>query len=303
MKEKLKTLKQKLELKIEEIRVFNHTLTQQITNINNSAARVCDDVDKQVEKICDAARKHAEDVKDDAIKMRDEECEKLRKLQEDVNKLEYQLQTSVQCSDDVLKREATIPVLDILPQVQTLADDHTSRSPDYQEIRYPDFPMVDIDVQSLKQQLGDLHAIITGTFTSTFDASLIQVGNSYYSNDAEIFGLTWYIKVLYIEDRLDIVLYLKNPKDVNKNFDIVTSTIKLINRTDQNKPLVKTENYIVNERDDNVKFKSTGIICYWYKLIEPDFLLLNKDNPFVDEVNKFTFETTIKINHHMKRHG
>ncbi|XP_050409576.2 tripartite motif-containing protein 2 [Patella vulgata] len=296
-REKLATLKQKLEKEVKEILSFTHTLTKEITNINNSAARACDDVDKQVKKICSAAIKQGEDVKQEVIKIRDEECEKLRKLQEEFNKFENQLQTSVQCSDDALKREATIPVLDILHKVQTLADHHASRSLDYPEIRYPDFPMVDIDHQSLKQQLGDLHAIITGTLTSTFDTSLMKVEKSYYSNDAEIFGLTWYLEIDYHEGRLDIILYLRNPAEINKDFDIESSTIKLINKTDQNKSVVKTDNITPHE----FRYKKSGMVCFWYDIIKPN-ILLKKDNHFVDEENTCILQTTIKINHHMKTH-
>ncbi|XP_050416208.1 tripartite motif-containing protein 2 [Patella vulgata] len=258
--EALSTLKLQIERMVDKTQTLSKSLTLHIHDITKSATRACSDVDKQVEKICSTARKQGDDVKVEIHKIEEEEVDKVRKLLDDVMKLQEQLLTSVQCSDDVLKTQATIPALDILPQVRTMSEDETLEDLELPEIRYPHFPPVEINLQALKQQLGELKTMDAQTFTLTFDVGLILANDPSYSGndggvasdliqekDFRMQGMQWRVRVRVKQNQddpqMDIFLFLKKAEDATVKSCTASFNFKLLSTSDDSKSVVKKSHH------------------------------------------------------------
>ncbi|XP_055958956.1 tripartite motif-containing protein 59-like [Patella vulgata] len=287
-RETLSTLKQTLTKLLQDIQVFCDTLTHQIKDIKYSGVKARTDVDIQVAKICTTAKQHGEKVKHDIKNREDEEIAKAMKLLDDMKHVQDQLRENVQCSDDLLKREATIPVIDALPAAQALTDEVKVKHLDFPEMRHPYFPKLKIDEQCLQQQIGQMKTISSKTFTSTFSAGLMdETDRSCDGGSVQIQGLPWNVRVQHniAKSTLSMFLKLGNTGDENVKSCKVRYTFKLINTLDDSQSTVRTTDHT---------FTPDGGNWGWIDFKDWNFVQ-NKENYIVDVDDMFTVQTTVKV--------
>ncbi|XP_050418832.2 uncharacterized protein LOC126832170, partial [Patella vulgata] len=284
---KLSNLKGELERKIYELEKHEESLSNQVSDITNQARIACDIVDQQVQKVCDEAKKHGVDVKTKMNEIRDTEAGTLEKLRNDIGKYRASLQTGVKYIEEALRGESTFPVLDILPSAETLTKDSKLTSLDFPLVRYVHYPMVRVDVETLKGLLGELQTLESRTFTCRFSLNeIVMTDKPYHSDVVIIQGLPWCVRVKHRTDKSCLGIYLRMNAVVDKTFKSCNVSLKLtlLNKS-EDKFVVKQSTY---------PFAPDGQGCGW-KFVQWNELE-DEENGYIDNDKCFAVQAEVQIN-------
>ncbi|XP_050406348.1 tripartite motif-containing protein 2-like [Patella vulgata] len=286
VREQLNISKKKIEAKIHELDQHCESLTSQIFDIKNQAKTACANVDKQVKRVCEEVKKHGGDIKFEINKIREEETNKFQTLHDDVIRIRSSLQKSLNYMTEVLSRKSTFPVVDALTNAQTLTENSRPTNLDLPTAIYVHYPMVEIDVETLKQVLGDeLKTIKSRTWTSTFGLDqIVTTDVNYDSDDVIIHGMPWSICVKRHTANSTLGIYMHlNGVDGNKTVS-ASFILKLLNINDVRKSLVRQYSSVFTSGGEGY---GEDFIS-WEKL-------RNRKNGFIDKKNRFTIHATVKI--------
>ncbi|XP_055959097.1 E3 ubiquitin-protein ligase TRIM63-like [Patella vulgata] len=286
MREIVMKLKTESEKKIKQLQKHSDFLKTKIADTNNSCKTACDKVQKQIDDICEKAKKMGGTIKNDINKIREDENSKLTKLVEDDDKMTSKMKEWCEYADRILQHRSIITAVDKhgLTDVQTKTDYNISTNLQKPVVRHPCYSMVEVDVDCLKQLLGEVET--PTTFTSSFSLNqIVKKHEDYYSDDVIIQGLPWCVRVRRGTSTLYIGLKSKKVEDKTNKAVKAIYTLKLLNINDESKSLVRQNTRIFLPGD------------YMYSAVLGIDLdeLQDINNGFIDDDKIFTVQTTVNI--------
>ncbi|XP_050389304.1 uncharacterized protein LOC126808528 [Patella vulgata] len=288
LRQSLKTIKLEIENQIKLLNNQLEYLDEKSTDIEVFAKTSKDNVLKKVESICSEVRKLGKKINDKIDVLRVEESKKVEDLKAGINKDKTRLQTSVKCADDVFGDVSTIQVINILPHIETLAEDHSPIRFCNPVVKYFNFPQTKINPDSLTRLFGELHTMDSPTFTTCFNMDHMKEDQPYWSPDYYMVqDLPWHVGVYHDTDKstLGIYLNLKNVQDTNVKSCTIKYTLKLINRIHESKSISK---------QGSQTFTPDGSSRGWVEFTDWNNIKC-QPRGFTDNNNDFIVQATIEI--------
>ncbi|XP_050389305.1 uncharacterized protein LOC126808529 [Patella vulgata] len=288
LRQSLKTIKLEIENQIKLLDNQLEYLDEKSKDIDVFAKTSKDNVLKKVESICSEVRKLGNEINDKIDVLRVEESKKVEDLKAGINKDKTRLQTSVKCAVDVLDDVSTIQVINILPHIETLAEDHSPIRFCNPVVKYFNFPQTKINPDSLTRLFGELHTMDSPTFTTCFNMDQMKKDQLYWSPDYYMVqDLPWHVGVKHNTDTstLGIYLCLKNVQDTNVKSCTIKYTLKLINRIHDSESISQQGSHTFTPGDRGREWVE---FTDWYKI-------KCQNLGFTDNNNDFIVQATVEI--------
>ncbi|XP_050418113.1 tripartite motif-containing protein 55-like [Patella vulgata] len=281
LREIVMKLKTESEKKIKQLQEHSDFLKTKIADTNNSCKTACDQVQKQIDNICEKARKIGGTIKNDINKIGEDENSKLTKLVQNVDKMTSKMKEWCKYADRILQHKSIITTVDKhgLTEIQTKTDYNISTNLHKPVVTHPCYSMAEVDVDCLKQLLGEVQVQTPTKFTSSF--SLNQV---YHSDVVIIQGLSWCVSVIRLTPILFVNLVLNKVEDNTIKAVTASYTLKLLNINDESKSLVGHDTRTFTPG----YYMDTGVSFDWDKLQDITY-------GFIDGNKTFTVEATVNI--------
>ncbi|XP_050417998.1 uncharacterized protein LOC126831508 isoform X4 [Patella vulgata] len=291
----VKKLKLESEKKIEQLKQHSDFLKTKVCDINASCRTSCDNVDKHINDICDQVKKLGCDIKDDIIKIKYEENIKITKLVNDVDTMISKMREWCEYSDRILQHRSITTTVDEneLANIQIKTEYDISTYVQVPVLRHSFYHMVEIDVDSLKQQIGDFQTMNGPTFISGFNVDqMAKTDGFYYSDDLITRGMSWCVSVAHRTDRQALAVFLGLRKVEDETILATTASfiLKLLNIKNDGKCITIT----ATDDTELSPYIPGGTGWGWSSVIDWD-TLINPDNGYCDDSGIFTLQITVNI--------
>ncbi|KAK6190426.1 hypothetical protein SNE40_002298 [Patella caerulea] len=289
------TLTQKLQDAVDRFKKMSKSLNACRCSLTVASQTTSEEVDKRVATICREVKKLGESMKNEIIKMREQHIQEVTETKMDTDSEIQLLESTVRISNDIIKDNSTLSLLDILPVVRESVDrcsDEFCSLPvsDHLVLRFGD-----IDLDSLKEAIGELEAKKSSTFVTSFHVNECMSDTFYYSNDYNSTGLDnlhWCVGVRHNELMFSLCVSLKLKKRGEKDTQACRAsyTLTLVNRLEDAKSFVKEAEGVLFRPGDDYSLCCLNVD--WNQLFDStNGFLLN---------DKFEVVTTIAINELME---